>query len=203
MSKSTTERCPWCGNDPLYTAYHDEEWGIPCHDEHKLFEHLLLEGAQAGLAWITILRKRETYRAAFDNFDAKRIAAYGDDDAARLLADPGIVRNRLKVAAFIRNANAYLDLCAAKGGLDAYLWDFVDGQQIVNRFRSMKEVPAKTALSDTISKDLQKRGFKFVGSTIVYAYLQAVGVVNDHLVSCHRHTPALLSGINFPNSPRL
>lgn len=190
MSKCTTERCPWCGDDPLYTAYHDEEWGIPCHDEHKLFEHLLLEGAQAGLAWITILRKRETYRAAFDNFDAERIAAYGEADTARLLADPGIVRNRLKVAAFIRNATAYQELCAAKGGLDAYLWDFVDGRQIVNRFRSMKEVPATTALSDTISKDLQKRGFKFVGSTIVYAYLQAVGVVNDHLVSCYRHTPA-------------
>jgi DNA-3-methyladenine glycosylase I len=184
---ATPERCPWCGSDPLYVAYHDEEWGRPCHDEHKLFEHLLLEGAQAGLAWITVLRKRETYRQAFDNFDGERMARYGAAETARLLADAGIVRNRLKVAAFIRNAQAYLDLREELGGLDAYLWRFVDGTPIRNRFRSMSEVPAKTPLSDALSKDLAKRGFKFVGSTIVYAYMQAIGMTDDHLVDCFCH----------------
>ncbi|HEY6897467.1 MAG TPA: DNA-3-methyladenine glycosylase I [Rhodocyclaceae bacterium] len=181
------ERCPWCGSDPLYVAYHDEEWGRPCHDEHKLFEHLLLEGAQAGLAWITVLRKRETYRQAFDNFDAERMARYGAAETTRLLADAGIVRNRLKVAAFIRNAQAYLDLREEFGGLDAYLWRFVDGTPIRNRFHSMSEVPAKTPLSDALSKDLAKRGFKFVGSTIVYAYMQAIGMTDDHLLGCFCH----------------
>lgn len=181
------ERCPWCGSDPLYVAYHDQEWGVPCHDEHRLFELLLLEGAQAGLAWITILRKRETYRTAFDGFDAQSIARYGAADVARLLADPGIVRNRLKVAAFIGNARAYLDLRERLGGLEPYLWDFVDGAPLSHEFRTMAEVPTRNELSDRISRDLKERGFKFVGSTIVYAYMQAVGLVNDHLVGCHRH----------------
>ena len=181
---TTVKRCPWSGTDPLYLAYHDEEWGRPCHDEQKLFEHLLLEGAQAGLAWITILRKRENYRRAFHGFDAKRIARYGDADVARLLADAGIVRNRLKVAAFIQNARAYLQLCAELGGLDAYLWSFAEGLPLRNRPRSPAEVPAKTALSDALSKDLARRGFKFVGSTIVYAYMQAIGMVDDHLQDC-------------------
>lgn len=187
MTKKSIERCPWCGDDPLYTAYHDEEWGRPCHDERKLFEALLLDGAQAGLSWITILRKRENYRAAFDNFDAERIARYGEADVARLLANPGIVRNRLKVAAFITNAQVYLDLKAATSGLDPYLWGFVDGTPIRNRFRSMAEIPTRTELSDAIAKDLKKRGFKFVGTTIVYAYMQAIGMVNDHVAGCHRY----------------
>ena len=152
-----------------------------------MFEHLLLEGAQAGLAWITILRKRENYRRAFHGFDANRIAAYGAEDVLRLLGDAGIVRNRLKVAAFIQNAKAYLALCAELGGLDAYLWRFVDGQPVRNRRRTMADVPPRTELSDALSKDLAKRGFKFVGSTIVYAYLQAIGMVDDHLESCFRH----------------
>jgi DNA-3-methyladenine glycosylase I len=186
MKDTLIQRCPWCGDDPLYIAYHDEEWGVPCHDEQKLFEHLLLEGAQAGLAWITILRKRENYRKAFHNFDAKRIARYGEADVARLLGDAGIVRNRLKVAAFIQNAKAYLQLKEEVGGLDPYLWDFVGGKPIVNRLKSMSDIQPKTALSDAISKDLAKRGFKFVGSTIVYAYMQAIGMVDDHLESCFR-----------------
>lgn len=183
-------RCPWCGDDPLYVAYHDEEWGVPCHDEHKLFEHLLLEGAQAGLAWITILRKRENYRKAFHDFDAKRIARYGEADVARLLGDAGIVRNRLKVAAFIQNAKAYLQLKKEVGGLDPYLWAYVDGKPIINRLKSMGDAQAKTALSDVISKDLAKRGFKFVGSTIIYAYMQAIGLVDDHVDGCWRRKGA-------------
>lgn len=184
MNTTETSRCPWCGNDPLYMAYHDQEWGRPCHDEQHLFEHLLLEGAQAGLSWITILKKRDNYRTAFAGFDAERIARYDDGDVARLMANPGIVRNRLKVAAFIRNAQAYLALKEEFGGLDNYLWRFVDGQPVRNRPQTLAEVPAKSDLSDRIAKDLGRRGFKFVGSTIIYAYLQAVGIVDDHLASC-------------------
>ncbi len=187
MVAPEVNRCGWAGPDPLYVAYHDDEWGVPLHDERALFELLILEGAQAGLSWLTILKKRIGYRAAFDNFDAVRIATYDDAKIARLLADPGIVRNRLKVQAAITNARACLALRDAGGGLDAYLWDFVDGEPITNRWRSLEEVPASTALSDRVSKDLKSRGFKFVGPTIVYAYLQSAGLVNDHVVDCFRH----------------
>ena len=165
-------------------AYHDAEWGKPQHDDRVLFEMLILEGAQAGLSWSTILAKRDGYRRAFDGFDAAKIAAYTDADRARLMLDPGIVRNRLKINAAIVNAQAYLRLCAEEGSLDRWLWAFVDGRPVVNAWRAMKQVPARTELSDRISKALAKRGFKFVGSTIIYAYLQAVGVVDDHLLGC-------------------
>ena len=187
MAPPDVNRCGWAGPDPLYVAYHDDEWGVPLHDERALFELLVLEGAQAGLSWLTILKKRVGYRAAFDNFDAARIAAYDDAKIAGLLADPGIVRNRLKIHATIANARACLALRDAGGGLDAYLWDFVDGAPITNRWRSLEEVPASTALSDRVSKDLKSRSFKFVGPTIVYAYLQSAGLVNDHVVDCFRH----------------
>ncbi len=180
-------RCPWCEGSDLYRAYHDDEWGRPLHDERRLFEMLILEGAQAGLSWITILNKRENYRRAFDGFDPQKLVRYIDADRARLLADAGIVRNRLKIDAAITNAAAYLKLRDAGTTFDAWLWNWVDGKPILNRWRAMKQVPAKTELSDRISKALLKQGFKFVGSTIVYAYLQAVGVVNDHLTICHLH----------------
>jgi DNA-3-methyladenine glycosylase I len=180
-------RCAWCGTDALYRAYHDEEWGVPLYDERALFEFLILEGAQAGLSWLTILKKREGYRRAFDNFDAERIARYGEADIARLMADAGIVRNRLKIESTISNALAALKLREAGGGLDAYFWGFVDGRQIDNARRDLSEVPASTPLSDAVSKDLKKRGFKFVGSTIVYAHMQATGMVNDHTLDCFRH----------------
>ena len=180
-------RCAWCGSDPLYVAYHDTEWGVPLHDERALFEFLILEGAQAGLSWLTILRKREGYRRAFANFDAERVARYDETDVARLLGDPGIVRNRLKVAAAIGNARATLAIRDEFGGLDAYFWRFVDGRPIVNTWRDLGQLPASTPLSDAVSKDMKKRGFKFVGSTIVYAHMQATGMVNDHIVDCLRH----------------
>jgi DNA-3-methyladenine glycosylase I len=180
-------RCPWCGDDPLYVAYHDEEWGVPCHDDVKLFEFLILEGAQAGLSWLTILRKRENYRRAFAGFDAERIARYGEADVSRLLADPGIVRNRLKIAGAIANARAFLATREQFGSFDTYLWRFVGGRQRRNAWHSLSEVPAETAESRAMSKDLLARGFKFVGPTICYAHMQAVGMVDDHLVGCHRH----------------
>lgn len=182
-----TARCPWCGSDPLYAAYHDQEWGVPCHDERRLFEFLILESAQAGLSWLTILRKRENYRRAFDEFDPQKIARYGDADVARLLGDAGIVRNRLKVAAAIANARALLQLYEAGGTLDALLWSFTNGQPLINRFRSMAEVPAETPASRAMSKELARRGFKFVGPTICYATMQSLGLVNDHLLTCSRH----------------
>lgn len=185
--KNTTmniTRCSWANPaNPRYLAYHDTEWGVPCHDERRLFEMLNLEGAQAGLSWETILNKRDTYRAAFDNWDAEKIAAYGPDKVAQLLLDPGIVRNRLKVAAAITNAQAYLRLRAEGQTLDSFLWAYVDGRPIVNSWQP-GEFPAKTALSDKLSKDLLKRGFKFVGSTIIYAYMQGIGMVNDHAPAC-------------------
>jgi DNA-3-methyladenine glycosylase I len=181
------KRCTWAGEQALMQAYHDQEWGTPQHDDRVLFEFLILEGAQAGLSWSTILNKRDNYRRAFHGFDPARIARYSDRDRERLLGDAGIVRNRLKIDAAIGNAKAYLTLCKTEGSLDAWLWHWVEGKPIVNRWRESKQVPAKTELSDRISKDLQKRGFRFVGSTIIYAYLQAVGVVNDHLVGCFRH----------------
>jgi DNA-3-methyladenine glycosylase I len=180
-------RCPWCGDDPLYVAYHDQEWGVPCHDDRKLFEFLTLESAQAGLSWITILRKRDSYRRAFADFDAEAVARFGDADIARLLADAGIVRNRLKIGAAIGNARAFLEVQEEFGSFDEYLWRFVDGRPIVNRWRTMAEVPAETDASRALSRDLRQRGFKFVGPTICYAHMQAIGMVDDHLVSCHRH----------------
>lgn len=183
----TPARCGWCGQDPLYVAYHDSEWGVPVRDEQALFERLILEGAQAGLAWITILRKREGYRAAFAGFDAQRIARFDDEDRARLMADAGIVRNRLKIDAAIGNARALLALHERGETLDTLLWEGVEGQPLINHWRSMADCPSSTPLSDQLSKRLAERGFRFVGSTIVYAWMQSVGVVNDHLVDCFRH----------------
>ena len=180
-------RCPWCGSDPLYISYHDNEWGAPLHDERRLFEMLTLEGAQAGLSWLTILRKREGYRRAFAGFDPQLVAEFDDADVARLLADPGIVRNRLKVASAISNARAVLEVQARYGSLDEFLWRFVDGVPIRNSWRSMAEIPARTPLSDVMSKELKRHGFRFVGSTICYAHMQATGMVNDHLTGCFRY----------------
>jgi DNA-3-methyladenine glycosylase I len=179
-------RCSWATIEPNIT-YHDQEWGVPVHDDRKLFEFLILEGAQAGLSWTTILKKRSNYRKAFDRFQARKIAQYGARDVARLLADAGIVRNRLKIAATIRNAKAFLAVKEEFGSFDAYLWSFVGGKPKQNRWRRMSQVPAQTAESDAMSGDLSKRGFKFVGSTICYALMQATGIVNDHLVTCPRH----------------
>ena len=180
------DRCGWCGDDPLYVAYHDTEWGVPDYGSRALWEKLILDGFQAGLAWITILRKRENFRAAFEGFDPERIARWGEADVARLLADPGIVRHRGKIEATIGNAQAYLAIEEA-GGFSRYLWDFTDGRPIQNRFDTMAQVPAETPLSRTISKDLKARGFRFCGPTIVYAFMQATGMVNDHLTGCPRH----------------
>jgi len=179
-------RCPWPA-DELMIRYHDTEWGVPVHDDRLLFEYLILEGAQAGLSWNTVLKKRENYRVAFDNFDAEKIARYGDQKIAALLGNAGIIRNRLKIAATIQNAKSFLKVREEFGSFDAYLWWFVDGEPIINRRKSMREVLARTEISDAMSKDLLKRGFKFVGSTICYAHMQAVGMVNDHLVNCFRH----------------
>ena len=179
-------RCPWARNE-FSIPYHDEEWGVPVHDDRTWFEFLILEGAQAGLSWDTILRKRERYREVLDGFDAARVARYGDRKVAQLLADPGIVRNRLKIAATIQNAKAFLAVQKEFGSFDAYIWQFTGGKPIVNKWRSMKDVPARTAESDALSKDLLRRGFKFVGSTICYAMMQATGMVNDHTVNCFRY----------------
>jgi DNA-3-methyladenine glycosylase I len=179
-------RCSWATIEPAIT-YHDVEWGVPLHDDRKLFEFLILEGAQAGLSWITILKKRPNYRKAFDGFRAEKIARYGARDVQRLLGDAGIVRNRLKIAATITNAKAFLALQEEMGSFDAYLWNFVGSKPKQNRWRSMSQVPARTAESDAMSRDLLRRGFKFVGSTICYALMQATGMVNDHLVTCPRH----------------
>ncbi len=181
-------RCGWCGNDPLYVAYHDTEWGVPVHDDRRLFEFLMLEGAQAGLSWITLLKKREAYRRAFAAFDAEKVARYGQRQVERLLADPGIVRNRLKIASAINNARHFLEVQETFGSFDAYLWRFVDGRPIINRWKTLGQVPASTKESDTLSRDLKARGFKFVGPTICYAHMQATGMVNDHLVGCFRHS---------------
>jgi DNA-3-methyladenine glycosylase I len=180
-------RCDWCGSEPLYIAYHDSEWGVPVHDDGLLFEFLVLEGAQAGLSWLTILKKRENYRKAFDAFDCERIARYTEKDVARLLAESGIVRNRLKIESAIKNARAALEIRAEYGSLDSFFWQYVDGTPIQNNVRTIAEIPAKTAISEILSKDLKKRGFNFVGSTICYAFMQAVGMVNDHTIKCFRH----------------
>ena len=180
-------RCPWAGGGPLMLAYHDTEWGVPVHDDRTLFEFLTLEGAQAGLSWETILKKRENYRRAFDNFDAARIARYSERDVERLLADAGIVRNRLKVAATVNNAQRFLEAREEFGSFDEYIWRFVGGRPIKNSFRAVSEMPAKTEESEAMSKELRRRGFKFVGPTICYAFMQAVGMVNDHTIGCFRY----------------
>src|SRR5690606_22325405 len=176
------ERCGWCLADPIYVAYHDEEWGVPVHDDRLLFEFLVLEGAQAGLSWLTILRKRAAYRRAFAQFDPERVARFDAKKIERLLADPGIVRNRSKLESAVKNARAFLEVREEHGSFAKYQWGFVEGRPIQNRFRTLSEIPARTPLSDAFSKDLKRRGFSFVGSTIVYAHMQATGMVNDHLV---------------------
>lgn len=180
-------RCGWSTSDPLYLKYHDTEWGIPAHDDRKLFEMLCLEGAQAGLSWITILKKRENYRKAFDNFDAKKIARYDARNVKQLLGNEGIVRNRLKVAAFIHNAKVFLDVQKEFGSFDAFIWQFVGGKQKMNKWKTLKHIPPTTPESDAMSKELKRWGFKFIGSTICYAFMQATGMVNDHLITCFRY----------------
>ncbi len=184
---TTRIRCRWAGSDPLYLSYHDEEWGVPRHDDRTLFEMLILEGAQAGLSWITILRKREAYRRAFDGFEAARIARYTDARLATLLADPGIVRNRLKIGGAVKNARAFLTVQSEFGTFERYIWQCVGGRPRQNAWATSTEVPARTPESDAMSRDLKRRGFTFVGSTICYAFMQAVGMVNDHLAACFRH----------------
>ena len=180
-------RCSWCGDDPLYVAYHDEEWGVPVFDDRTLFEFLILEGAQAGLSWSTILKKREGYRAAFDGFDPQVVARYDERKTAELLADAGIVRNRLKVGSAVSNAQAFLAVQEEHGDFSDYIWGFVDGTPIQNQWPTLADIPATTPLAETISKDLKRRGFRFVGPTIIYAHMQATGMVNDHVVSCYRY----------------
>jgi DNA-3-methyladenine glycosylase I len=185
-SDATLTRCPWPGNDPLYLDYHDREWGVPVHDDRLLFEFLTLEGAQAGLSWITILRKRPAYRLAFAGFDPEAVARFDGAKVAELLASPGIIRNRLKIESTITNARAFLAIQEEFGSFDAYQWGFVEGQPIRNAWPSFREIPASTPVSDALSRDLKRRGFRFVGSTICYAHMQAVGMVNDHTVDCFR-----------------
>ncbi|NHN38577.1 DNA-3-methyladenine glycosylase I [Pseudomaricurvus alcaniphilus] len=197
----TEKRCPWCLGDPLYQDYHDREWGSPCYDDHTLFEFLLLEGAQAGLAWITVLRKRENYRQAFDHFDAERIARYSERKLEKLRNNPGIIRNRLKIASAVQNARAYLALKEQHDSFASYLWQFVDGAPIQNRFQSLAELPAATPASERMSKALKQSGFNFVGPTICYAFMQATGMVNDHLVSCPRHQQVQQQHKSVPDLP--
>ena len=180
-------RCAWCTNDLLYIRYHDNEWGVPVHNDRRLFEFLVLEGAQAGLSWITILRKRAAYRKAFDNFDFNKVANYNERKIQSLLKDEGIVRNRLKIRSAVQNANAFLKIRDEFGTFNKYIWEFVDGKPIRNKWKSIKQIPARTELSDKLSKDLKQRGFTFVGSTICYAHMQATGMVNDHTVDCFRY----------------
>ncbi|MDC1210881.1 DNA-3-methyladenine glycosylase I [Porticoccaceae bacterium] len=184
---SENKRCSWCGDDPLYQQYHDREWGVPCRDDQTLFEFVVLEGAQAGLSWITVLRKRETYRRAFADFDVQRVAVFDASDIERLLQDPGIVRNRLKVASTISNARHFIELQNEYGSFSDYIWSFVDGTPVINHWDSQGQIPVSTELSDKISKEMRKRGFKFFGTTICYAFLQAMGLVNDHTTDCFRY----------------
>ena len=180
-------RCDWCEGDPLYIRYHDEEWGVPVHRDKKLFEFLILEGAQAGLSWITVLRKREAYRRELDQFDFNKIAKYNDKKLAALLKNPDLIRNRLKMQALVKNANAFIKVRKEFGSFNKYIWQFTDGVTIHNKWKKLKDVPASTPLAETISKDLKQRGFTFVGPTICYAFMQATGMVNDHLVDCFRY----------------
>jgi DNA-3-methyladenine glycosylase I len=184
---ASQERCPWAGSDALYIHYHDHEWGVPLHDDRRLFEMLVLEGAQAGLSWITVLRKRDHYREAFDGFDPARVARYSQARVERLLRDPGIIRNRLKVESAVSNARAFLAVQEAFGSFDAYIWRLVDGRPLVSAWTATGQIPARTPESDAMSRDLRQRGFRFVGPTICYAHMQATGMVNDHLVSCFRY----------------
>lgn len=186
-TKNLTIRCSWCGTDPLYVKYHDEEWGVPVHDDRELFEMLILEGAQAGLSWITILKKRENYKKLFDNFEVTKVSKYSNKKISKLLENPGIIRNKLKVNSTVTNAQAFLKILEEFGSFDKYIWQFVGGKPITHKFKSLKEFPAKTEVSDLISKNLKKRGFKFVGSTICYAFMQATGMVNDHTTDCFRY----------------
>jgi len=196
MNPPTKKRCNWAGSDPVYIAYHDKEWGVPVHDDRKLFEFLILEGAQAGLSWITILKRRENYRKAFAGFDPEKVARFGKREIAKLLGDAGIIRNRLKIESAVKNARAFLQVQEEFGRFADYHWSFVEGRPIVNRFKEMKQIPAKTPLSDAFSKDLKRRGFSFVGSTIIYAHMQAVGMVNDHLLACFRHRELITPGLS-------
>jgi len=193
-------RCEWSGTDPLYTEYHDREWGVPLHDDRRLFEMLILEGAQAGLSWMTILKKRETFRKAFDSFDPSRVAQYDGKKVRELLHNPGIIRNRLKIQAAVQNAQAFLKVAEEFGSFDKYIWRFVGGKPIQNRRADLKDIPAQTEVSDALSKDLKKRGFKFVGSTICYAFMQATGMVNDHVVDCFRYAQIKRSAIRKGDS---
>jgi len=186
------DRCPWPGENELYISYHDKEWGVPVHEEWAHFEFLILEGAQAGLSWLTILKKRENYRRAFDDFDPVKVAAYNPEKIAALLDNPGIIRNRLKVNAAVSNARAFLDVQQEFGSFDTYIWSWVDGKPLVNHWKTLGDMPVTTGISDALSKDLKKRGFRFVGSTIIYAHMQAIGMVNDHLVNCFRHKECAL-----------
>ena len=181
-------RCKWAGSDPLYLDYHDKEWGVPVHDDRRLFEMLILEGAQAGLSWITILKKREAYRQAFDNFDPHKVSNYSEARLRQLLKNAGIIRNRLKIQAAVQNAKAFLRVADEFGSFDRYIWQFVGHRSIQNHWKRQQDIPARTAESDVMTKDLKKRGFKFVGSTICYAFMQAVGMVNDHVIDCFRHS---------------
>ncbi|MBM4177796.1 MAG: DNA-3-methyladenine glycosylase I [Ignavibacteria bacterium] len=181
------QRCAWCLKDELYTRYHDEEWGLPLHDDQLLFEFLILETMQAGLSWHTVLKKRENFREAYRDFRPEHVACFGESDVTRLLSNPGIIRNQAKIKASITNAQAFLTVKNEFGSFDEYIWGFVDGRPVINAFRNLSELPARTDLSDRISKDLKKRGFAFVGSTVVYAHMQATGMVNDHLVTCFRY----------------
>lgn len=187
QTQSPDDYCPWCGNDPLYVDYHHTEWGVPCYDDKILFEFLTLESAQAGLSWITVLKKRDNYRKAFADFEAEKVARFNSRSVERLMNNPGIVRNRLKIESAISNARLFIKLQEEFGSFSNYFWGFADGRPIQNQWRTMAEVPAATLLSDTISKDMKKRGFKFFGTTICYAHMQATGMVNDHIVSCFRH----------------
>jgi DNA-3-methyladenine glycosylase I len=180
------DRCPWAGDDPLYLNYHDNEWGVPVHDDRKHFEFLVLESAQAGLSWITILRRRENYRTAYSNFDPRAVSNFKEADITKMLNNPGIIRNRKKIETSVNNAKRFLEIKEEYGSFDSYLWGFIGGKPVVNRLKSVSEIPAKTELSEKISSNLKNRGFKFIGPTIIYAHLQAVGLVNDHIVSCFR-----------------
>jgi DNA-3-methyladenine glycosylase I len=181
------KRCDWCGTEPIYVDYHDKEWGVPVHDDRMHFEMIILDGAQAGLSWITILKRRDSYREAFDNFDAVKVSRYDDKKVEKLLTNPGIIRNRLKVNSAVKNAQAFLKIQEEFGSFDDYIWQFVNHKTIQNKWKKMSELPAKTAESDAMSKDLKKRGFSFVGSTICYAYMQAAGMINDHITNCFRY----------------
>jgi DNA-3-methyladenine glycosylase I len=187
MPAREKKRCKWAGTDPIYVAYHDDDWGVPVHDDRTIFEYLILEGAQAGLSWITILKRRDNYRRAFSNFDPEKVARYDKRKMARLLENPGIIRNRLKVEAAVKNARAYLAVADEFGSFDDYVWRFVDGAPIQNKWKTMRDLPAETGESRALSHDLRRRGFGFVGPTIIYAHMQATGMVNDHVVNCFRH----------------